>query len=293
MNYEDFVCFVQTQMKERLGEAVQIQIHRILKNNSVVLDGLSISEQDSSIAPTIYLNDFYREYQQGTDLPDILTCMEHIYEKSRITQSFDTAFYTDFEKVRPNLACRLINMEKNRELLKKVPYKEFLDLALVAYYCFEDAVLGAGTILVYGSHCKSWGISEEELFICARENTLRMRPTVFSTMASVLKRHEICMPEAEEEEHPIFVLTNEQGTFGAAGIAFDHVLQKIGQTLESDFWVLPSSVHECIIIPEDGNVHKEALRETVREINRCEVEEEEYLSDEVYFYQRELHKLSM
>ena len=62
MKYEDFVCMMQTQMKERLGEKVQVQLHQILKNNSVVLDALSISEEGSGIAPTIYLNDFYRSY---------------------------------------------------------------------------------------------------------------------------------------------------------------------------------------------------------------------------------------
>lgn len=76
MNYEDFVCCIQTKMKERLGNEVQIELHRIVKNNSVVLDGLAISEKGKGIAPTIYLNEFYEKYREGVTIPEILEYME-------------------------------------------------------------------------------------------------------------------------------------------------------------------------------------------------------------------------
>ncbi|MFR8171057.1 MAG: DUF5688 family protein [Marvinbryantia sp.] len=295
MKYEDFVCMMQTQMQERLGEKVQIQLHQILKNNSVVLDALSISEEGSGIAPTIYLNDFYRGYQEGTPIPDIADQMEALYRKSRVTVPFDTTFYADFGKVKQHLACRVINREKNRELLKTVPYRIFLDLAIVTYYYFEDSCLGTGTILVYSSHCKNWGITEEELFACARENTLHIQPEEFLSMDGVLEKFQGCGEAKAETENvlPMYVLTNKTNYFGAASLLFDSVLQDIADKLEDDFWILPSSIHECIIIPAESAMPKEEMQEMVREINRNEVAAEDFLSDEIYRYQREFHKLSL
>ncbi|MDO4343854.1 MAG: DUF5688 family protein [Eubacteriales bacterium] len=295
MNYEDFVCFVKNGMQERLGEEVQVQIHQIMKNNSVILDGLSVSERDSGIAPTIYVNDFYREYCNGMTMPEILDCIENIYHKSQVKLPFDTAFYADFEKVRSNLACRLINRARNEELLKRIPHRPFLNLEMVVYYRFEDNMLGNGTILVYESHRKSWRVTEEELFAAARENTLRLQPEEFLSMDSVLSRYhmEDLAPEKKAQRQPMYVLSNKDGAFGAACILFDSVLKKIGDRLGGNFWVLPSSIHECIIVPESIPMKKEELQAMVREINRNEVDEEEYLSDEIYFYRRDLHRLSM
>ncbi|EET62324.1 hypothetical protein BRYFOR_05357 [Marvinbryantia formatexigens DSM 14469] len=287
----------QTQMKEKLGEGVQVQLHQILKNNSVVLDALSVSEEGSAIAPTIYLNDFYRKYQEGTSVPEIVDQMAALYRKSRVTEPFDTTFYADFAKVKPRLACRLINREKNRELLKLVPYRVFLDLAVVVYYYFEDDRLGTGTILVHGSHCRNWGITEEELFACARENTLHIQPEEFLSMRSVLEKfqgiREVKTEDGAETSLPMYVLTNKSNYFGAASLLFDSVLQDIAAKLEGDFWVLPSSIHECIIVPSEFTMSKEELQEMVREINRSEVAQEDFLSDEIYLYRREVHKLSM
>lgn len=292
LNYEDFICMVQTQMQERLGGDAQIQLHQVMKNNSVVLDALSISEGDSGVSPTVYLNDYYREYRDGTSIPELLDQMETTYRNNRLQLPFDTSFYTDFEKVKDRLACRLISRSKNRELLQKVPYRPFLDLALVVYYCFEDSQLGTGTILVYKNHQENWRVSEEVLFETARENTLRIQPEEFLSMRSILEKYRECGRAAEEIE-AMYVLTNRSNYFGAASLLFDSVLQKIAQELQDDFWVLPSSIHECIIVPVSFPATREELQEMVREINRCEVAAEDFLSDEVYLYRREVHKLSI
>ena len=72
---------------------------------------------------------------------------------------------------------------------------------------------------------------------------------------------------------------------------YDSVLEDAGRKLESDFWLLPSSIHECILVPSDVSMTKEELEAMVHHVNEIEVTREEYLSDSVYFYQRDLHKL--
>ena len=292
MKYEDFICFIQTKMQERMGEEVQIQIQQVVKNNNIVLDGLCIAEKDSSIAPTIYLNGYYRQYEEGRTVPEILDAMQETYVKNRKEINFDPSFYADFTCVQPHLMCRVINRQKNEERLKQVPWRPFLNLAIVVCCYFEDEVIGNGSILVYQNHLNGWGITEEELFRVARENTLRIQPEEFISMNTILKKYHAEFGENSEPQ-PMFVLTNRGNYFGAVCMIFDSVLSEIGETLQDDFWVLPSSIHECVIVPAQIQTNGTELQALVREINRKEVQAEEFLSDEIYFYHRMLHKLIM
>ena len=292
MKYEDFICFIQAKMQERMGEEVQIQIQQVVKNNNIVLDGLCIAEKDSSIAPTIYLNGYYRQYEEGRTVPEILDAMQETYVKNRKEINFDPSFYADFTCVQPHLMCRVINRQKNEERLKQVPWRPFLNLAIVVCCYFEDEVIGNGSILVYQNHLNGWGITEEELFRVARENTLRIQPEEFMSMNTILKKYHAEFGENSEPQ-PIFVLTNRGNYFGAVCMIFDSVLSEIGETLQDDFWVLPSSIHECVIVPAQIQTNGTELQALVREINRKEVQAEEFLSDEIYFYHRMLHKLIM
>lgn len=286
------MAFVKTTMEEKLGEDVQIQLHRITKNNSVILDGMSICREGSGIAPAIYLNDFYRDYQNGAEMPEILNTIEKIYEKSLQNISFNGEFYTDFENVRNHLACRIINRERNMELLKKIPHRDFLDLAIVVYYHFENEQMGTGTILVYDSHMENWQTDAQELLEIARENTRRLLPEEFVSIRQLLEKYHV-ISEEDAQENCMYVLTNPGNYFGAVYMIYDSILEKIGQKLGTDFWILPSSIHECMIVSAEIGMTKQELEEMVREINHNEVDEEDFLSDHVYLYQRDVHRLLM
>ena len=293
MKYAEFMELVQNETKERLGKEAQIEIHRIVRNNAVILDGMSVGKPDGHITPTLYLNDFYKDYQDGITIKEIVDTIEQIYRNSKKQDGFNGSFYADFHNVKDRLACKLINRARNRELLKHVPYKEVMDLAMVAYYLFEDEELGTGTILVYNSHLINWQISGEEVLEIARKNTLNLLPAEFVGMQKILEKYQIHTEDEliSGQEEPMYVLTNKEHYFGAACMMYDSVLQGIGRELEGDFWILPSSIHECIIVPRSVSLTGYELREMVREINRYEVDSEEYLSDEIYFYNRDVHKL--
>lgn len=298
LSYADFICLMQTQTQEKLGEGMQVRLHTVTKNNAVQLDALSISELGGKIAPTVYLNEYYQAYLDGQSVPELAESVVGIYQKCRPQIDIDPDFYTDFDRVKDRLVCRLVNWEKNRELLKQMPSRPFLDLAAVVYYSFEDERMGLGSISVYESHREQWGISAEELFELARENTLRLQPTEFLSMEGMISKFrekgmDISVPECGEEDgvQPMYVLTNRNNYFGAAMLLFDTVLQDIAEQLDDDFWVLPSSVHECIVVPAALGMNCVQLRDMVREVNRREVAPEDFLSDEIYFYQEKIHRL--
>lgn len=297
MKYEDFVCSIQTEMKKKMGEEVHVELHQIVKNNSVILDGLSIQGKNSAIAPTIYLNDFYARYQKGMTMPEILDCIDRVYQNNKVQENFDTRFYTDYDKVKEHLVCKIINKEKNRELLEKIPHVSFLDLAVVFYYKMVDSEIGNGSILVFESHRKKWGISREQLLREAKENTLRILPVQFMSMESVLEGYGLenipgnKKTDQEETQLPMYILTNKENYFGAVNMIFDSVLEEAGTKIGEDFWILPSSIHECILVPVSVKMGKEKLEAMVHQVNANEVSAEDFLSDSVYFYQRNLHKL--
>lgn len=300
MNYDDFICCVQREVQAKMGEGVRVELHRVMKNNSVQLDGLSLIELPKSISPTIYLNEYYEEYQKGTTLPEIVDEIREVYRETRLTMTLDTDFYSDFDRVKGAVAFKLINYRRNRELLKKIPYVPCMDLAVVFYYIFKDREIGRGTILIYNSHLDMWGITAQQLYDTARENTLRLLPYEFKSMMELLgdmQEEEVQGYEGieGEEDHPVpmYVLSNCERNLGAACILYDSVLSQIGEQLGENFYILPSSIHECIVVPCSVAVEKDELGWMVREINATQIPPEEYLSDEVYVYDRENHRLSL
>lgn len=288
MKYEDFVGYIQVKVREELGEEVQLQLHKVEKNNAVMLDGLSVCRKESMLAPMIYLNDLYQEYQKGRTMPQILEYVLGICGEYGKEQNFSAEDYLDYEKVKSHLACKLINRKKNERLLEKVPWRPFLDLAEVVYYKVEDEKLGSGTILVHKKHCRSWGVTEQELFRQAREAMQETAPVSFVRIGELLEGD-----DALQNQAPMYVLTNHSHLYGADYMICDSILAEIGKILRQNYWILPSSIHECIIVPAEAGMEWKELKNMVQSVNEQEVAPEDYLSDEVYYYQILMHRLTI
>lgn len=287
LRYEDFVELMQEKMREKLGEDVQVALHRVTKNNSVILDGMVIRRQDVNLAPTVYLEELYREYEDGKTIPELVDYVSSLCQDCMLAEKFDPELYKDFARAKSHLACKLVSRSRNCSMLEQVPYEAYLDLALVPYYRVEDEALGKGMILVQRTHCEAWKVSEQHVIDCARENMKEMLPMTFVTMRQMLEKCGCDMPD----DTPMYILTNREGCMGAAEMIYDSVLQEIGEELGSDFWILPSSIHECIILPKNTEMTVEELTELVQEVNRTEVSEEDFLSDHVYEYEVLGHRL--
>lgn len=295
MNYEEFICLVQENVKKRLGNGVQVEHRRITRNNGVELQGLAVLEDGKKISPLIYLEEFYKDYTEGRPLAEVIEEILHIYAGSRKNAGIDYEFYTKFENVKPRIVCKLVNYERNLKLLNKIPHIRCLDLALVFYYALDDEVLSGGTILIHNSHLDMWKVTLEQICEIARKNTLRLFPYEFQEIRKLLETEcqTFDLGNEEDGDFPMYVLTNKEKRFGAVNMLYDTILAAIGKELNDDFYVLPSSIHECIIIPATVSTSAEDLKSMVWEINRTQLRVEEVLSDQVYFYEREGHRLRM
>ena len=281
-----FAEFVSCAVSEELGDGYQVKLQEIIKNNGVVLQGLIILNGNSNLSPTIYLNSFLEAYENDMPMTDIVHRILDIYRRELPVDNIDMNFFRDFEKVRDRICYRVINRERNRALLERIPHVDYLDLSICFFYSYRNEALGDGSILIYNNHAEAWKCSVSMLMQLARENTKRLYPTKLINMEEILEsligrpNRACCM------ELPMYVLSNEQKVFGAGAMLCREVLQKTAKLLQEDFYILPSSVHEVIVLPVSAAGERQSMREMVREINSTQVAPEEVLSDNLYFYSR-------
>lgn len=273
MTYETFKNSIVKRLHQDIPDPKKITIHTIEKNNNCMLDGLSIMEHDLNISPTIYLNYYYEEYLSGTPFSAVYDQMLHLYQLYKPQDKVDISFFTDYENVKNRLVYKLIHYERNRELLTRVPHIRFLDLAIVFYYLVITSENGCATILIHHQHLTLWQITQETLFQIASKNT-----------PSLLPEELMPLPDIASELPPMFVLTNHYHLHGACCILYPNVLKQLAGHLDCDLCILPSSVHETILIPLTTGVSLPEFSSTVQEVNQSEVSPEEILSDHAYHY---------
>ena len=319
MNLEQFIEKTKTALRDYFGGEAEIKTHQVYKNNGVLLQGVCALEKGKNIAPTVYLNDFYDKYEQGTAFGEIVSKIVRFMENNRVENNLNVDFFADYKNVKKKLVLRLINKKQNEELLKQIPYLKFKDLAIVCHCILITEEIGTGSILIHKHHLETWNIVEDTLFQDAFENSPQIEPYCILKISDMMKEvlkctiqeriDEICeeyetdktelldrtlenmAQELEEKNIPMYVLTNQNRYYGAASMVYPGVLEEIGNILQEDYYVLPSSVHEIIFVGKTYCMDSFVLNEIIGEINRTQVLEEEWLSDHTYLYQREEQKL--
>lgn len=290
MTYCQFIAVVKKELECKVERNVRIDIHVALKNNNKERRGLVFLEEGVNISPTIYLEEVYKEFQEGKELHKIVQDILQVYESTRFSKKWETEGLHNFDKTRRKILCKLINREKNKEFLEDTPYMPFLDLAIVCYVLIELGERGIATMPVKFSQLEMWGIEEKELFQIAKENVQKQLPAELRQMKEVIAEM-LGIDAVQDAEDFMYVLSNEIRNLGAVCITYDDILELIGEELKENYYIIPSSIHEVIIVPESKAPKKEEIEEMVKEINETQVEEEEVLSNSVYFYN--IHKKRM
>lgn len=288
----DFRDEVLCGLKELCGAEFTVEGRDVEKNNGVLLYGISIMGPEEKLAPTIYVEPLFNEYIRGTmNVKEAENEILKIYSKEKMRPDIDVSVFSDFEKISSMLTFRLINAERNSELLKEVPHRMYLDMAVVYTVYVPDVFDGAGNVLVRNSLMKAWGTDEETLFRLSRENTPRIKEPVIKDLSEMLLSI-LESPEEEKEEMErtlkngsgisMYVLTNSDKFYGDAVILYPELLKDLSEEIGPEFYLLPSSVHEFIAVPCMGNANEEDLYEMVKSVNRTSVGKEDFLSDNVY-----------
>ncbi|MBO5302479.1 MAG: hypothetical protein J6A92_00350 [Lachnospiraceae bacterium] len=299
MLFNNFCNTIQKDIQEMMGDNCLVEIHPVNKNNNHILHGLTIHENDCNIAPTIYLDYYYEDLLNGKSIQTIEQEIIEVYKKNKSSKNMDLSFFTDYQKVKSNIVYKLVHYEQNKELLKYVPHIQYLDLAIVFCCLMLNSPGGNATILIYNHHLSMWNANVKQLYEIAKKNTPLLLPYEIESMESVLKSFCNEMPifsDVDTKELavcPMYILTNKQKLFGASCILYENVLKEFANKVGQDLYILPSSLHEVILLPALEEYNMEHLTKMVKEVNASQVQEEEILADHAYYYSRETGMISM
>lgn len=322
MNFTVFTASVVKGLQEKMGENYKISSNHVKKNNGVELTGIVVEEKGCNASPAIYIDDFYENYRNGISFNEIIEALYKIFHRARFKEAVDLSNFSSYEKAKKQIAFKVINYEKNWEMLKEIPHKVFCNLALVFYYDVQEPPFyGKASILIRKTHLENWNIDSEELYQGAMENTPALFPAqieniedvMFEMLDSGMKKDyreqsrekdfsaeidgekwiEDLFTKFQEEMKkdidriPMYVLSNKQKYQGAACMFYPDVLKNFAKKLNCDLYILPSSIHEVILLPVTEDNSKEKLLDMVTEINRTQVEDCEVLADSVFCYKKD------
>lgn len=294
MSFEKFTENVLKEIRMKMGDTYQIRKHDVVKNNDVKLTGIEVIREEANIGPCVYLDEFYREYKSDEIKFDEI--MDEVYrlilKHMEDTPDFDVSGFREWGTIRGDIYPKLINAEQNKELLEKIPHRNFMDLAVVYYAVARDhSRENIGTILIHNGHMEIWEQEEENLYQTAMMNMCADGEADFTDIKTIVERMTgITFTKGDgndSRDTDMYVLTNSRRLFGAAEILDKKTLRIIADQIGDAFIVLPSSVHETVVLPSKDETEYEELAHMVQGINKSQVEAEERLSDHVYVYSRD------
>lgn len=304
MDFEEFKSTVAENIKDYLPmdyADAEVTLQNVTKNNDLQLTGILIMNEESNIAPTIYLDGYYERYADGEDMSDILFDIADTRLQHEMPDKFDVSKITDFDQVKDRIICKLVNAEMNTDYLSNRPYTQMEDLAVIYAIDLGTGQGGSMSVPITDNLMQRYGLSTEELHEIALAN-LSEKEASFKSMREMFADMIFPdgIPEGEsidnilptEEGCPtMYVLTNKEKINGAAAILDSKTMESISEKLGGDFIVLPSSIHEVIILPVTEDSDRQTLENMVQEVNAGQVEPEERLSDHVYQYDSKEHEL--
>lgn len=284
MNKEAMQQLIVDSLSKKLGEDFHISIHEVLKTN-IKLDGLNILKKGENISPTIYLDSFYRDLENGALLDGVVDEILHIYFDARINPShFDVTSVLDFNYVKDRLYVKLINRHFNKELLRNAPHSLFLDdFAIVIHCLIETSVEGNASFLIHNEHLNMWHMDQKTLMSLAIKNT---RKLFGLTLRSIREIMDELVPDLLTDDLPIWVMTNQLKLSGAATVLFEDALKDFAD-IYGDFYVIFSSIHEVLLMPASINADISVLTEMNQMVNATDIRQDELLGTKAYFYSKE------
>lgn len=303
MKFETFVKIIEKEIGKWLPESFKnadISIVKVKKTNDVERVGIMI-RTDKNIAPNIYLKPFYDMYLYGRSIREIVEEITDLRVGLEQKNDVNTDELLDFEKWKNRVLPQLVSNKWNQEQLNLRPHVLIEDLAVVFYVHLQDE--HEANMRITNEYLSLWKTTPEELYELALRNLANSKNGVFESMEKVIEEimfhaikketsetpetsdYRLCQPS---ETDYMFILTNKNKVNGASELLDKRFMNSICDLLGCDFYILPSSIHECIIIPFTKEITVHALKRMVREVNKNEVAEDERLSDSIYTYSVDL-----
>lgn len=285
--------FIETVICEvkKLVPNTDVSVQDIVKNNDVTLHGIIIKAKDSNVAPTIYLENYLEDGIEPNDVSKVAQRIVDTYNSNRPEANKYNQIVSkisNFDDVKPLLRIRLVNKELNASFLSTIPHMPFLDMAIIAVIELGDTDNGLATIKITNQLLESWGKTLTDILPFANDNTFNTPYTLTSMadiMADMLGMPQELIDEIDEDS-PMYILSNQMNVNGAVMICNYNTMMELANKFDADLIVLPSSIHEVLIVPKRNGMNIDDLTRMVQEVNDTEVKAEEVLSNHAYVFTR-------
>lgn len=275
---QEMLRLVQEKMPDIHIDPVEIE-----KNNGRRKKGYQIYGEDNSKRMVVYQESLIRAFGDAYKAQEAADYLCQVIEEEKPVLLHRETLY-DWEKVKSSVYKKVVNYEKNADRLPFYVHRRFLDLAELCYVRVEVNEKGWGSAEVSLKVLETWGIEQEELERQAERN-LEADGYEIRPVEELLQGMDCCSG--------LYLVQNRSREFGAAVMTSPGRMKALLEKLGSSVYVFPSSIHELLVLPDDGNQDVKDLRELVREVNRTAVTPEEFLSDQVYYCHLETGKTEL
>lgn len=285
---KDFINSIIEELKHRYPENTSIQYSEVRKNNGVVLNALSILSENQTIAPVIYLDEIADEVDSFNEL--IKKIMELNAQGIRQARPFGDSInkLTSWEEIKKLVLPKVVNYEMNLDFLSNVPHYQLEDLAVYFYIDLRD-ITDKATVTITQQLLMKLDVSFEVLRKQAISNAYTHAK--LSNMADLLA--DMGLQIDDDIEIPMWVVTMDNKLFGASAILLDDILSSLADMLDSNLYILPSSIYEIICISTNYSDDYKVLKSMVCAVNDEEVSENDFLSNNVYIFDRDCKTVSI
>ena len=306
MNFDDFKNYVVENIGEYLTDdylGADMSISNVTRSNGYSYDALAIrkaEDADSGIVPVLDMNAAFREYEEGMPVDDCMKTLAHIRMDAPIPDGVNRNSLMSFDSTKALVFPRLVNFANNAEYLKDKPYKQVEDLAVLYAVRVHSDSDGFGEAVIDNRLMELWGVDEEQIHATALENLSNQEPVFINletAMFDVLgnednPKFDLENMDASDYSVPFFLLSNRQKVSGAVMALNAKVMNRITEKF-GDVYVIPSSIHEVLVVPQSFGIDPDELAEMVRSVNNEAVEPHDRLSDNVYSYDADNQTLTV
>ena len=296
MTYEEFKEAVRDSVDKEFGGSAEVYLKTVTKINDTEREAVAVGDNGKETESAVYLDDLYQAYQTTGRFDKCVEKVMRIFREQSGIRREDLP--GTWEEAKPGIQMRVINKEWNREYLKQMPSMYYLNFAIVFCVVLEETGEMSATVSITDDIMSRWGVNVDMLWNTALDN-IRKEAFRLSSMDVVLES--MCRAAGLETDSlkeqtsfgkgicPLYVATSENQSYGARVILRADLLREFAEKRKSDFFILPSSVHELIFVEDDGKMDAGNLKRMVCDINRqpWTIAPEDRLADSIYYYDRE------
>ncbi len=294
MDYKEFKEAFKEDLREALSERgikVTLSENQVNKLNKSY-DALCVTPEGSNVGVNLNVEQLFSAHEEGTSYANVAKgAIDNVETAIGNIHQINVDSLLDYDQMKKNLSMCVVSADRNAKMLDKVPHEKMEDMAVVYRFIVDKREDGNSTVLVTNALLKQFDITHDQLRKDALEIAPEIRPAEIKGMTEMLT--EMTGMEVDPSMHEVddvmFVATVHDKMNGAGVIAYPNFMEDAAEKLGGDYFVLPSSIHEVLLVKDNGSMNVKDLESMVKEVNSTQVEPEDQLTDHVYHYDSKEH----